>query len=98
MSKFVPFLTGIRHRLSQLGNAIQQGLEHQSRLWVVTIREPGEASDTFVIDEGQFTGPLQWMVNKGYCEKMLNQVDTMPRSGVLEWDIGKKKHQLLRVK
>jgi len=38
------------------------------------------------------------MKKKGYQEPMLNKVEAMKRSQVLEFDLGLVKHRLMRVK
>jgi hypothetical protein len=92
------FNAHVQPLITKLKQGMRALSEHQSRLWVVTIKPEVGTSDTFVIDEDQFREPLQWMVKKGYSSSMLQQVQTMPRSGVLVWQVGNQKHQLLRVK
>ncbi len=73
-------------------------LDHPDRLWVVNIRSASGQNDTFVVDESSFSTKLQWMKRKGYSETMLEKVDAMSRSKVLEFDLGRCTHHIVRVK
>lgn len=54
--------------------------------------------ESYVVNEDTFSEPLQWMKKKGYQESMLNKVEAMKRSQILEFDLGRVKHHLMRVK
>lgn len=54
--------------------------------------------ESYVVNEDTFSEPLQWMKKKGYQESMLNKVEAMKRSQILEFDLGRVKHRLMRVK
>ena len=71
--------------------------EFQQRIWVVSIVKESY-TDTFVVNEGGFEEPLQWMRRKGYSAEMLARVDAMARSQVVQLEFGGQRHRLMRVK
>lgn len=71
--------------------------EFQQRIWVVSIVKESY-TDTFVVNEGGFEEPLQWMRRKGYSAEMLARVDAMARSQVVQLELGGQCHRLMRVK
>ncbi|MGY3856993.1 hypothetical protein [Aeromonas intestinalis] len=72
-------------------------MEFQQRIWVVSILHDTH-TDTFVVNEGSFEEPMQWMVRMGYDGAMLRQVDEMVRSQAIELPVGAVSHRLMRVK
>lgn len=73
-------------------------LDFQARVWVVNVYSGEHKGESYVVNEDTFSVPLQWMKKKGYQESMLNKVEAMKRSQVLEFDLGLVKHRLMRVK
>ncbi|EGQ8125441.1 hypothetical protein H320_03775 [Vibrio parahaemolyticus 49] len=73
-------------------------LDFQARVWVVNVYTGEHRGESYVVNEDAFSVPLQWMKKKGYQESMLNKVEAMKRSQVLEFDLGLVKHRLMRVK
>ncbi len=71
--------------------------EFQQRIWVVSIVKESY-TDTFVVNEGGFEEPLQWMRRKGYSAEMLARVEAMARSQVLQLECAGQHHRLMRVK
>ncbi|MGE6108426.1 hypothetical protein [Aeromonas sobria] len=71
--------------------------EFQQRIWVVSIVN-GTYTDTFIVNEGSFEQPMQWMQRKGYSAEMLARVDAMARSQVVQLALGDVCHRLMRVK
>lgn len=71
--------------------------EFQQRIWVVSIMQEAY-TDTFIVNEGSFEEPMQWMVRKGYDGEMLRQVNAMRPSQAIELDLGHISHRLMRVK
>ncbi|EJG0784297.1 hypothetical protein ACA506_002705 [Vibrio parahaemolyticus] len=73
-------------------------LDFQARVWIVTVYAGEHKGESYVVNEDTFSEPLQWMKKKGYQESMLNKVEAMKRSQILEFDLGRVKHRLMRVK
>lgn len=71
--------------------------EFQQRIWVVSIIKDAY-TDTFIVNEGSFEEPMQWMHRKGYSAEMLARVDAMARSQVVQLEFGGQRHRLMRVK
>ena len=71
--------------------------EFQQRIWVVSIIKDAY-TDTFIINEGSFEEPMQWMHRNGYSAEMLARVDAMARSQVVQLELGGQRHRLMRVK
>lgn len=71
--------------------------EFQQRIWVVSIIKDAY-TDTFIVNEGSFEVPMQWMHRKGYSAEMLARVDAMARSQVVQLELGGQCHRLMRVK
>ena len=71
--------------------------EFQQRIWVVSIIKDAY-TDTFIVNEGSFEEPMQWMHRKGYSAEMLARVDAMARSQVVQLELGGQRHRLMRVK
>ena len=71
--------------------------EFQQRIWVVSIIKDAY-TDTFIVNEGSFEEPMQWMHRKGYSAEMLARVDAMARSQVVQLELGGQCHRLMRVK
>ncbi|GKQ99670.1 hypothetical protein KAM461_39200 [Aeromonas hydrophila] len=55
-------------------------------------------TDTFIVNEGSFAEPMQWMRRKQYSADMLQRVDAMQRSQVIQFELGDIRHRLMRVK
>ncbi|TOF36082.1 hypothetical protein CGJ24_16280 [Vibrio parahaemolyticus] len=73
-------------------------LDFQARVWIVYVYAGEHKGESYVVNEDTFSEPLQWMKKKGYQESMLNKVEAMKRSQILEFDLGRVKHRLMRVK
>ncbi|TOA92056.1 hypothetical protein CGK17_13755 [Vibrio parahaemolyticus] len=73
-------------------------LDFQARVWIVNAYAGEHKGESYVVNEDTFSEPLQWMKKKGYQESMLNKVEAMKRSQILEFDLGRVKHRLMRVK
>lgn len=71
--------------------------EFQQRIWVVSIIKDAY-TDTFIVNEGSFEVPMQWMHRKGYSAEMLARVEAMARSQVLQLECAGQHHRLMRVK
>lgn len=71
--------------------------EFQQRIWVVSITNDNY-TDTFIVNEGSFEEPMQWMQRKQYNADMLQRVDAMQRSQVIQFELGDIRHRLMRVK
>lgn len=71
--------------------------EFQQRIWVVSIVND-TYTDTFIVNEGSFEEPMQWMRRKQYDADMLQRVDAMQRSQVIQFELGDIRHRLMRVK
>ena len=71
--------------------------EFQQRIWVVSIIKDAY-TDTFIVNEGSFEEPMQWMRRKQYDADMLQRVDAMQRSQVIQFELGDIRHRLMRVK
>ncbi len=91
----------IVHRAGQAGRwlAARVGAlcEFQQRIWVVSIVND-TYTDTFIVNEGSFEQPMQWMHRKGYSAEMLARVEAMGRSQVIQLELGDASHRLMRVK
>ncbi|NVD08710.1 hypothetical protein FCU94_17830 [Vibrio sp. JPW-9-11-11] len=73
-------------------------LDFQSRVWVVSVFAGEHKGESYVVNEDSFTEPMQWMKRKGYSERMIQQIEKMPRSQVKEFELETVKHRLMRVK
>ncbi len=71
--------------------------EFQQRIWVVSIIKDAY-TDTFIVNEGSFEEPMQWMNRKGYSAEMLARVAAIARSQVVQLELGGQCHRLMRVK
>ena len=71
--------------------------EFQQRIWVVSIIKDAY-TDTFIVNEGSFEEPMQWMRRKQYNADMLRRVEAMQRSQVIQFELGDTRHRLMRVK
>lgn len=84
--------------LQRINKHLSDILDFQSRVWVVNIYEGEGKGGSFVLNEDNFSQPLQWMKHKGYNVPMLLEIDNMKRSQVIEFDIKMAKHRILRIK
>ncbi|KAA8670121.1 hypothetical protein MID13_05060 [Vibrio gigantis] len=84
--------------LSKLKNYFSDLLDFQSRIWVVHIFEDSITDQSFVVNEDAFKEPLEWMKKRDYQSKMLDRVDKMKISQVIEIQFEDKMHRLMRVK
>ncbi|MEL0608192.1 hypothetical protein [Vibrio echinoideorum] len=73
-------------------------LDFQSRIWVVHIFEDSITDQSFVINEDSFKEPLEWMKKRAYQTEMLERVEKMKISQVIEIKFEDKMHRLMRVK
>ena len=64
--------------------------EFQQRIWVVSIVND-TYTDTFIVNEGSFEEPMQWMRRTQYSA-------AMQRSQVIQVELGDIRHRLMRVK
>lgn len=94
-------LASIHNQIVRAGRWLEAKIaglsEFQQRIWVVSIIN-NTHTDTFVVDEGNFNEPMQWMRRKQYNPDMLQQVDEMQRSQVIQLQVGDISHRLIRVK
>ena len=86
-----PLLTKIKSFFNEL-------LDFQSRIWVIHIVEEAITDQSFVINEDGFKEPLEWMKKRGYSQNMLERVEKMGISQVIELQLGETSHRLMRVK
>ncbi|CAE6903129.1 hypothetical protein ACOMICROBIO_FLGHMIGD_01581 [Vibrio sp. B1FLJ16] len=84
--------------LKKIQNTLSEVLDFQSRIWVVNVYGGPQKGESFIVNEDSFSAPLQWMKRKGYNTAMLQQVETMERSQILEFDLDDVQHRLMRVK
>ncbi|PCD88696.1 hypothetical protein [Vibrio mediterranei] len=84
--------------LKKLINSLANAVEFRSRIWVVHVSESILKDQSYVVNEDQFSSPLSWMKGKGYDQEMLSKVESMKRSQILVFELGRTKHQLMRVK
>lgn len=84
--------------LSKLKNCFNELLDFQSRIWVVHIFEDSITDQSFVINEDAFKEPLEWMKKHNYQPSMLESVERMKISQVIEIQFEDKMHRLMRVK
>ncbi|EJL6784281.1 hypothetical protein KI701_13390 [Vibrio sp. D415a] len=88
----------MKNILNKIAKVMSEVLDFQARVWVVNVYSGEHKGESYVVNEDTFSVPLQWMKKKGYQESMLNKVEAMKRSQVLEFDLGLVKHRLMRVK
>ncbi len=88
----------MRFFLNKCISFIVNSVEFKSRMWVVNISDSGFADETFVLNEDDFSEPLQWMKRKGYSSKMLAEVNNMNTSQTSKFFLEKAEHSLIRVK
>ncbi|AGV19715.1 MULTISPECIES: hypothetical protein [Vibrio] len=88
----------MKNILNKIAKVMGEVLDFQARVWVVNVYSGEHKGESYVVNEDTFSVPLQWMKKKGYQESMLNKVEAMKRSQVLEFDLGLVKHRLMRVK
>jgi hypothetical protein len=89
--------THIRTLWQRFSSSCLEVMDFQQRVWIVSIGE-GFSCDTFVVDEGGFTEPLQWMKRKHYTNTMLVQVSNMKRSQAKVFNLEGTPHRLIRVR
>ncbi|MFG0764659.1 hypothetical protein [Aeromonas media] len=87
----------LRALAAKVGTLFAELSEFQQRIWVVSIIKDAY-TDTFIVNEGSFEEPMQWMHRKGYSAEMLARVDAMARSQVVQLEFGGQRHRLMRVK
>ncbi|CDT82847.1 conserved hypothetical protein [Vibrio coralliirubri] len=90
--------TYLSNSLSKLKSYFSELLDFQSRIWVVHIFEDSITDQSFVINEDGFKEPLEWMKKRDYQARMLDRVDKMKISQVIEIQFEDKMHRLMRVK
>ncbi|WP_059021446.1 hypothetical protein [Vibrio coralliirubri] len=90
--------TYLTYSLSKLKSYFSELLDFQSRIWVVHIFEDSITDQSFVINEDGFKEPLEWMKKRDYQARMLDRVDKMKISQVIEIQFEDKMHRLMRVK
>ncbi|CAK2177139.1 conserved hypothetical protein [Vibrio crassostreae] len=90
--------TYLSNSLSKLKSYFNELLDFQSRIWVVHIFEDSITDQSFVINEDGFKKPLEWMKKRDYQARMLDRVDKMKISQVIEIQFEDKMHRLMRVK
>ncbi|HHF3254899.1 TPA: hypothetical protein ACPJ2K_002115 [Vibrio alginolyticus] len=88
----------MKNLFQKFTQVMSEVLDFQARVWVVNVYTGEHKGESYVVNEDAFSVPLQWMKKKGYQESMLNKVEAMKRSQVLEFDLGLVKHRLMRVK
>ncbi|MEZ9674108.1 hypothetical protein [Vibrio lentus] len=90
--------TYLSHCLYKIKASFSELLDFQSRIWVVHIFEDSITDQSFVINEDGFKEPLEWMKNRAYQTAMLERVEKMKISQVIEIQFEDKMHRLMRVK
>ncbi|MGE6202052.1 hypothetical protein ACLH0M_21045, partial [Aeromonas media] len=85
----------LRALASKVATLFAELSEFQQRIWVVSIIKDAY-TDTFIVNEGSFEEPMQWMHRKGYSAEMLARVDAMARSQVVQLELGGQCHRLMR--
>ncbi|HCG5559773.1 hypothetical protein P3526_08215 [Vibrio parahaemolyticus] len=88
----------MKNLFQKFTQVMSEVLDFQARVWVVNVYAGENKGESYVVNEDTFSEPLQWMKKKGYQESMLNKVEAMKRSQILEFDLGRVKHRLMRVK
>lgn len=83
--------------------ACQRVQAFQDRAWIVSIQnnlneQDTILKDTFVVSEDSFSSSMSWMHNRGYTAEMINKVDKMKRSQVINLCVNGQSHSLIRVK
>lgn len=91
------FISSYRRLKATMAALFAECSEFQQRIWVVSIRHDAY-TDTFIVNEGSFEQPMQWMIRKGYDAAMVRRVDEMQRSQVIALELGDISHSLMRVK
>ncbi|KDN30456.1 hypothetical protein VFDL14_06940 [Vibrio fortis] len=84
--------------LTSIKSFFNEVLDFQSRIWVIHIVEEAITDQSFVINEDGFKEPLEWMKKRRYSENMLERVDKMRISQIIELQMGNISHRLMRVK
>lgn len=84
--------------LTKIKSFFNEVLDFQSRIWVIHIVEEAITDQSFVINEDGFKEPLEWMKKRGYTQNMLERVEKMGISQVIELQLGETSHRLMRVK
>ena len=84
--------------LTTIKSFFNEVLDFQSRIWVIHIVEDAITDQSFVINEDGFKEPLEWMRKRGYSQPMLERVEKMGISQVIELQLGDTSHRLMRVK
>ena len=92
-----PLIRRFRALAGQAATLVAGLSEFQQRVWVVSIIKDAY-TDTFIVNEGSFEQPMQWMHRKGYSAEMLARVEAMARSQVVQLDLDDACHRLMRVK
>ncbi|MDL5025758.1 hypothetical protein L4C44_00600 [Vibrio satsumensis] len=90
--------TVLSHFIPKLKSYFSELLDFQSRIWVVHIFEDSFTDQSFVINEDGFKEPLEWMKKRAYQAAMLERVEKMKISQVIEIQFEGKMHRLMRVK
>jgi len=91
------FISRYRALAAKVAEGFAELSEFQQRIWVVSIAQ-GSYTDTFIVNEGSFDEPMQWMIRKGYDEEMLQRVNKMQRSQAIQLELADASHCLMRVK
>ncbi|HHC6441389.1 TPA: hypothetical protein ACN35N_000814 [Vibrio parahaemolyticus] len=88
----------MKNLFQKFTQVMSEVLDFQARVWVVNVYAGEHKGESYAVNEDAFSEPLQWMKKKGYQESMLNKVEAMKRSQILEFDLGRVKHRLMLVK
>ncbi|MEZ8789418.1 hypothetical protein AB6D73_19380 [Vibrio splendidus] len=90
--------TVLSHFIPKLKSYFNELLDFQSRIWVVHIFEDSITDQSFVINEDGFKESLEWMKKRAYQTAMLERVEKMKISQVIDIQFEDKMHRLMRVK
>ncbi|AMG29296.1 hypothetical protein AL542_02335 [Grimontia hollisae] len=83
---------------ASLSETLKDLSEYQERVWIVSIRDNLLLNDSFVVSEDTFREPMDWMIDQGYPDDVLEALEYQKLSQTISVKVGNVEHCIMRVK
>ncbi|EOD77198.1 hypothetical protein RN22_20100 [Grimontia sp. AD028] len=81
-----------------LADTLNDFFEYRGRVWIVSIRENQLLNDSLIVSEDSFREPMDWMVDQGYPDDVLEELEYLKLSQSISVKVGDIEHCIMRVK
>ncbi|CZF86633.1 hypothetical protein [Grimontia marina] len=81
-----------------LAKSLNDFSEYRGRVWIVSIRENQLLNDSVIVSEDSFREPMDWMVDQGYPDDVLEELEYLKLSQSISVTVGDVEHCIMRVK